>query len=115
MVRDLCGHFIDRLLHGRRQPLPGVEIDRRAGYGIDAHATTIRHIRGELVQADRDAGEEGRRREAIDDLALECHHSIAEAHRSEERRVGKACVSTVRPWWPPTYYKKKKKKAQKKN
>src|SRR3546814_20433594 len=29
--------------------------------------------------------------------------------RSEERRVGKACVSTVRSWWSPVPKKKKKK------
>src|SRR3546814_14800493 len=32
-----------------------------------------------------------------------------ERHRSEERRVGKECVSTVRSRWSP-YHKKKKKK-----
>src|SRR3546814_14938259 len=26
--------------------------------------------------------------------------------RSEERRVGKACVSTCRSWWSPDHYKK---------
>src|SRR3546814_15419788 len=30
-------------------------------------------------------------------------------HRSEERRVGKECVSTCRSRWPPVHYKKKKK------
>src|SRR3546814_12497380 len=25
--------------------------------------------------------------------------------RSEERRVGKECVSTCRPWWSPYHYK----------
>src|SRR3546814_18713598 len=28
--------------------------------------------------------------------------------RSEERRVGKECVSTCRSWWSPCHYKKKK-------
>src|SRR3546814_16824784 len=31
-------------------------------------------------------------------------------HRSEERRVGKECVSTCRSRWSPYHYKKKKKK-----
>src|SRR3546814_14691247 len=31
-----------------------------------------------------------------------------EAVRSEERRVGKACVSTGRSWWSRSHYKKKK-------
>src|SRR3546814_19341551 len=30
-------------------------------------------------------------------------------HRSEERRVGKECVSTCRSRWSPYHYKKKKK------
>src|SRR3546814_12486004 len=30
------------------------------------------------------------------------------ASRSEERRVGKECVSTCRSWWSPYHYKKKK-------
>src|SRR3546814_17716706 len=30
--------------------------------------------------------------------------------RSEERRVGKECVSTFRTGWSPSHYKKKKKK-----
>src|SRR3546814_18009923 len=32
-----------------------------------------------------------------------------EAARSEERRVGKECVSTCRSWWSPSHYKKKQK------
>src|SRR3546814_20576742 len=33
-----------------------------------------------------------------------------ESDRSEERRVGKECVSTCRPRWPPYHYNKKYKK-----
>src|SRR3546814_15797009 len=33
--------------------------------------------------------------------------------RSEERRVGKECVSTCRSRWSPYHYKKKKKRQQK--
>src|SRR3546814_20438915 len=35
---------------------------------------------------------------------------VADTHlrkRSEERRVGKECVSTCRSWWAPYHYKKK--------
>src|SRR3546814_10499921 len=39
-------------------------------------------------------------------LALAC----AAYPRSEERRVGKACVSTCRSRWSPYHYKKKKNK-----
>src|SRR3546814_13481039 len=31
----------------------------------------------------------------------------AERRRSEERRVGKECVSTCRSWWSPYHYNKK--------
>src|SRR3546814_13236617 len=31
-------------------------------------------------------------------------------HRSDERRVGKECLSTCRSRWPPYHYKKKKTK-----
>src|SRR3546814_15375408 len=35
-------------------------------------------------------------------------HDFIVAFRSEERRVGKECVSTCRSRWSPYYYKKKK-------
>src|SRR3546814_19335635 len=34
--------------------------------------------------------------------------SLREIFRSEERRVGKECVSTCRSRWSPSHYKKKK-------
>src|SRR3546814_18746280 len=34
-------------------------------------------------------------------------HSPQFTHRSEERRVGKECVSTCRSRWSPDHYKKK--------
>src|SRR3546814_20626264 len=37
-------------------------------------------------------------------------HANASAIRSEERRVGKECVSTCRSRWSPYHYKKKKTK-----
>src|SRR3546814_12821562 len=37
----------------------------------------------------------------VDTLAIKCE-------RSEERRVGKECVSTCRSRWAPYHYKKKK-------
>src|SRR3546814_12550095 len=33
--------------------------------------------------------------------------NVADVYRSEERRVGKACVSTCRSRWSPYHYKKK--------
>src|SRR3546814_16205622 len=35
------------------------------------------------------------------------NHAITDAVRSEERRVGKECVSTCRSRWTPYHYKKK--------
>src|SRR3546814_17491914 len=37
---------------------------------------------------------------------------ILNAIRSEERRVGKECVSTCRSWWSPDHSKKKKRKCR---
>src|SRR3546814_15047050 len=42
--------------------------------------------------------------EALADLS-EC---LETCRRSEERRVGKACVSTCRSRWAPSHYKQKK-------
>src|SRR3546814_16229213 len=44
--------------------------------------------------------------------AKRCRHGSADppgASRSEERRVGKECVSTGRSRWSPNHYKKKQK------
>src|SRR3546814_13413868 len=45
----------------------------------------------------------------------QCHGSRPAFHqkRSEERRVGKECVSTCRSRWPPYHYKKKQRKKNK--
>src|SRR3546814_18216047 len=40
---------------------------------------------------------------------------MANLRRSEERRVGKECVSTCRSRWSPYHYKKKKKATTKTN
>src|SRR3546814_18852481 len=38
-----------------------------------------------------------------DDLARWCADQSLKLARSEERRVGKECVSTCRSWWVPCY------------
>src|SRR3546814_16662785 len=57
---------------------------------------------------------QGRRRHQIGteltDRGSQCRHR--RAVRSEERRVGKECVSTCRSRWSPYHYKKKKQKVQ---
>src|SRR3546814_15277182 len=42
------------------------------------------------------------------DLALDANLDLLRIYRSEERRVGKECVSTCRSLWMPYHYKKKK-------
>src|SRR3546814_17102990 len=42
-------------------------------------------------------------------LEFEQDRSLARAHRSEERRVGKACVSTCSSRWSPYHETQKKK------
>src|SRR3546814_12579269 len=41
-------------------------------------------------------------------LTMRAGDTSADEARSEERRVGKGCVSRCRTWWTPHYYKKKK-------
>src|SRR3546814_19671448 len=45
----------------------------------------------------------------------DCRGNVHHDHRSEERRVGKECVSTCRSRWSPDHLKKKKKKTHNKN
>src|SRR3546814_13068961 len=42
------------------------------------------------------------------DQSGEIADSVAPPRRSEERRVGKECVSTCRSWWSPDPYKNNK-------
>src|SRR3546814_12234747 len=46
-------------------------------------------------------------RQALDDAAAEVLHEDVGPARSEERRVGKECVSTCRSRWSPYHTKKK--------
>src|SRR3546814_12972271 len=52
-------------------------------------------------------GEERGPRERPADLALQIEYLLVGEHRSEERRVGKECVSTCRSRWSPYHSKKK--------
>src|SRR3546814_20231066 len=45
--------------------------------------------------------------DALDPIALQMENRKACGTRSEERRVGKECVSTCRSRWSPYHYKKK--------
>src|SRR3546814_20786851 len=44
----------------------------------------------------------------LEDLGLDIAEAQGERRRSEERRVGKECVSTCRTRWSPYHYKKKR-------
>src|SRR3546814_15011258 len=100
--KRLCALERHRLAVERQRPL--------AGLGAQ-HLEPARLV--DIAFADRDPlGEIGahlaRRRGAIVDrnhrgaAALQLAHSA----RSEERRVGKECVSTCRSRWSPYHYKK---------
>src|SRR3546814_7917889 len=65
----------------------------------------------------------GQRGGTFKEMTRKQHHDRALAHveqqcrrrqRSEERRVGKECVSTCRSRWSPSHYKKKTKNKSKK-
>src|SRR3546814_14362201 len=47
------------------------------------------------------AGRQGRSVSLVTPNDVELVHAIEEYMRSEERRVGKECVSTCRLWWSP--------------
>src|SRR3546814_12184354 len=77
----------------------------------DQGLETVQHGLGLAVEADQ--GEEGdleaeRLGVELGVVALDVAGLLQGAHapRSEERRVGKECVSTVRSRWSPDHYKK---------
>src|SRR3546814_13465134 len=54
--------------------------------------------------------ERGLGRAQISEMGEEDHEPDRNQVRSEERRVGKECVSTCRSRWSPYHYKKNKKR-----
>src|SRR3546814_16199854 len=92
--------------------------------GEEPHAVTPRGQMNEAIEDKRGLGaylERGRewlqeRGQRVRDQAELAAHGMASlvqgAARSEERRVGKECVSTCRSRWSPYPYKKKKKKVK---
>src|SRR3546814_18597078 len=77
-----------------------IAVDRR--FAIERHRHRHRHVHlpGELIAVDRPVGDVGRSEAA----------RIAAGERSEERSVGKECVSPCRSRWSPYINKKKIKK-----
>src|SRR3546814_16665989 len=95
---DVCSS--DLFVALRRHRMFRSVLRRGALTAENRHAWRVDRDRGEDDLLARDAGTE----EAAD------VHVVAErdARRSEERRVGKECVSTCSSRWVPEHYKKKK-------
>src|SRR3546814_20126152 len=68
------------------------------------HPVEQRRDDGDRDVGDQDRGDGDRRADPLEDR---CGH-----HRSEERRVGKECVSTCRSRWSPYHSQKKKNTSQ---
>src|SRR3546814_11711516 len=88
----------------RRRPvsqhdLPGLEASKIR----DGHYEAVQqHQCAEGLQAERPC-----RERRIDDRKQALRRLAQQQHRSEERRVGKECVSTCRSRLTPAHYKKK--------
>src|SRR3546814_19172744 len=92
---DVCSSDL-ALLHVDQRLLPQ-ERQEFVGHELRCHRVHLREVQ---VRAD-----------AREQLALR-HRLRQVVVRSEERRVGKECVSTCRSRWSPYHYKKKKNKIQ---
>src|SRR3546814_11274165 len=96
---------VELIERGEQHLGPGVSdpVPERLALATEGYEPLVTHLRQMLRQ--------GRLREAdvigeIADRALAMFDELAQ-HRSEERRVGKECVSTCRSRWSPYHYKKK--------
>src|SRR3546814_12594734 len=79
---------------------------RRSGTVVISHEILAPAAPGQVARAMRDlAGSDIHVVYTVRDLARQLP---AAWQRSEERRVGQACVSTGRSRWSPYHYKKKK-------
>src|SRR3546814_8118983 len=85
--------------------------DLRSGSALDADRCAARPVR----RAGRDphllSGTGATDRREPGHLSADHHHAVG-ARRSEERRVGKECVSTCRSRWSPYHSKKNKQKKE---
>src|SRR3546814_12340377 len=87
--------------------------DRLGDSGLDKGARdsledTRRHLRRELRDVGAQHGRAWREEQAADDHATRLRIDL----RSEERRVGKECVSTCRSRWSPDHSQTKNKRLQ---
>src|SRR3546814_19752829 len=106
---EACG--LQHQLPTRRVDQKGQKIDGKDG--ADAKPADLPRMPPDLLKIGlvQDEAEQGNPGKSIDDLKKsQC------VVRSEERRVGKECVSTVRSRWSPYHLKKNKlQKARKSN
>src|SRR3546814_6367252 len=94
-ISDWSSDVCSSDLEGADQVLAGVGVDPglAADRGVDHGQQCGGHVH------DRDAPHPG----GGDKAGEVGRRSTAEAHRSEERRVGKECVSTCRSRWSPSH------------
>src|SRR3546814_17864833 len=90
---DLRGRERPKAVPSYRQP-PRAPLEQVCGMVVFPDQALRTFIDGSILTMD------GRRETPVREP------SAARAKRSEERRVGKECVSTCRSWWSP-YHKKK--------
>src|SRR3546814_16878889 len=102
---DVCSSDLQQEELLAPEPVSELAEEQRACAGTgDVHRTGQAHV--EVAQAQPGALRFERSRHRADDGHLE----TIENPRSEERRVGKECVSTCRSRWSPYHSKKKKQK-----
>src|SRR3546814_14188626 len=90
-----------------------------AGAGRDLHARSATGCAGVLDRLSRSGPATACRAVRANVPAVvgfeQCISTQPHGHRSEERRVGKECVSTCRSRWSPSHYKKKHREKQNPN
>src|SRR3546814_20312247 len=83
--------------------------DQRQAFGLGVAVEAGDEAAVDLQRLDREAVQVRQRREAGAEIVEPRQHAAlaqgVEHARSEERRVGKECVSTCRSRWQPSHYK----------
>src|SRR3546814_19054104 len=107
-----CFCFSSRRRHTRCALVTGVQtcalpIYRIVGHGPEINADLIRSVERRSAFHNAELSDDERR--FVEEQIAEGNVDVVFATRSEERRVGKECVSTCRSRWSPYPSKKKKK------
>src|SRR3546814_11051522 len=87
------------------EPDGGKPGDNRNAHVQRGHSVVACRGKMKGLQAEHREGRESAANPCHDEVALAC--ADEETSRSEERRVGKECVSTCRSRWSPSHKKKK--------